>query len=124
MSDLCRKLLLALLLIGSLASTISAQTVTEAQPPMTAEQYVVAGDSDARTRQHDQAVDPYRQASRLNPNLAAAYHGLGRVYVNMGRATDAIAPLQTAARLDANNSVVHVNPAIAFEDLRRVNAAL
>jgi tetratricopeptide (TPR) repeat protein len=124
MSDLCRKLLLALLLIGSLASTISAQTVTEAQPPMTAEQYVAAGDSYARTRQYDQAVDAYRQASRLNPNLAAAYHGLGRVYVNMGRATDAVAPLQTAARLDPNNAFVHVNLAIAFENLRRFNEAL
>src|SRR5947209_7523554 len=87
MTDLSRKALHLLLLVGCLAAAINAQTAAP-QTPLTAEQYVTAGDNYARARQYDQAVDAYRQAIKLNSNLAAAYHGLGRVYVNMGRATD------------------------------------
>jgi len=42
--------------------------------PITAEQFVAAGNKYATAKQYDQAVDAYRQALKLKPDLAAAHH--------------------------------------------------
>jgi tetratricopeptide (TPR) repeat protein len=123
MFKLSRPLLLTLILTGVLISSAHAQS-PEQRPSLTAMQCAEEGERYFRERQYDKAVDSFRQAIKLDPNLAAAYHGLGRVYVNMGRASDALEPLKTAVRLEPNNSFVHLNLAIALENLRRFDEAL
>src|SRR5262249_48912819 len=76
---------------------------SDATLPMTAEQFVAAGNKHALSKQYDQAVDAYQQALKLKPDLAAAYHGLGSAYVNMGRNAEALEYLRAATRLDIEN---------------------
>ncbi|MBA2705531.1 MAG: tetratricopeptide repeat protein [Blastocatellia bacterium] len=104
-------------------SSANAQT-TEQQPTLTAEQYLQAGNKYANGKQYDKAVDAFRLAIKLSPNLAAAYHGLGSAYVNMERVGDALEPMKTAVRLDPNNSVAHLNLGITLASLRRPDEAM
>jgi tetratricopeptide (TPR) repeat protein len=113
---------IGLLLLCWLAT--SAQTAPAAPPSFSAEQYLQTGNQYMREQQYDKAVDAYKQAIHLDPNLAAAYHALGSVYVNMGRAGDALVPLQTAVRLDPNNSLIHLNLGITLAILHRGEDAL
>lgn len=123
MSELMRRLPLALVLGCALAVVARAQAPDQ-RPPLTAEQYVAEGHRAAQERQFDKAVDAYRQAIRLDPNLAAAYHGLGSAYVNMGRAADALEPMRTAARLEPNNALIRLNLGVTLANLRRGDEAL
>jgi tetratricopeptide (TPR) repeat protein len=123
MSSLINKLSLSLLLCFVLLTFAQAQ-ISRQGPVSTATQFVEEGNKYAAARQYDQAVDAYRQAIKLDPTLAAAYHGLGRVYVNMGRATDALGPMRSAIRLEPENAVAHVNLGITLENLRRFEEAL
>jgi len=97
---------------------------SDATPPMTAEQFVAAGNKYAIAKQYDQAVDAYRQALKLKPDLATAYHGLGSVYVNMGRNAEALEHLRAATRLDPENPLAHLNLGINLANLRRGDEAM
>ncbi len=123
---MCRSIITPLLLLLScyvLVASARAQT-SERQPTLTAEQYTLEGNRYAREKQYDKAVDAFRLAIKLNPNLAAAYLGLGSAYGNMGRVADALEPMRTAVRLDPNNSVTHLNLGITFASLRRPDEAM
>lgn len=103
----------------------SAQAqISASLPVLTAEQSVEQGNKYVQEKQFDKAVEFFKQAIKLNPNLAAAYHGLGSVYVNMGRAPDALEPMKTAARLDPNNSLIHLNFGLTLANLRRPEEAM
>jgi len=110
-------------LCSALGSVAVAQISTQV-PLLTPAEFVEEGNKYAGERQYDQAVDAYRQAIKLDPTLAAAYHALGRVYVNMGRAADALGPMRTAIRLDPENAIAHVNLGITLENLRHFDEAL
>lgn len=123
MSSLIYKLSISLLLCSVLLAVASAQSSKQGSLSTPA-QLVDEGNKYAGARQYDQAVDAYRQAIKLDPNLAAAYHGLGRVYVNMGRATDALVAMRTAIRLEPDNAIARLNLGITLENLRRFDEAL
>jgi tetratricopeptide (TPR) repeat protein len=123
MAHASSKLLLAFLFCGAMLSIAGAQTPS-AVPSKTAEQYVEEGNQYTLAREYDKAVDAYRQAIKLNPNLAAAYHGLGSTYNNMGRPGDSVEPLRTAVRLDPDNVLMHLNLGITYGNLNRGDEAL
>src|SRR5580765_7144163 len=77
------------------------------QLPLTAEQQVQEGNRYRSQRQYDKAVESYKLAIEQNPNLAAAYFGLGTTYAVMGRTPDASAPMRTAVRLAPDNASAH-----------------
>ena len=116
-------LLLTFTLIACCALEGAAQA-PHPQPPAPAEALVAEGDEYARERQYDKAVEAYRQALRLKPELAAAHLRLGNAYVNMGRVADAVEPLRTAVRLDPQNAYARLNLGIALAVLRRGADAL
>lgn len=122
MSSLIYRLSLSLLLCLALVTVAHAQTSVQG-PLSTPAQLVEEGNRYAWEKQYDQAVDAYRQAIKLDPALAAAYHGLGKVYVNMGRSADALVPMQTAVRLAPNDSSAHLTLGITLENLRRFDEA-
>jgi tetratricopeptide (TPR) repeat protein len=123
MSRLIMILHLLLLSCCVLVAPDSAQT-SEQQSTLTAEQYIQEGNRYAKEKQYDKAVDAFRLAIKLNPNLATAYFGLGSAYANMGRVTDALDPMRTAARLDPNNPLAHLNLGRALASLRRFDDGL
>lgn len=96
----------------------------DANPPATAERFVEAGNKHALAREYDQAIEAYRQALKLKPDLAAAHHGIGSVYVNLGRNDDALEHLRAAARHDPENPIAHLNLGINLANLRRGDEAM
>ena len=105
-----------------IVTTVHAQTLP--QPAVTAEKYTEAGIKFKNVKEYDKAIESFKQAIKLDPNSAVAYHELGGLYITMGRATDALEPMKTAARLDPNNSLIHLNLGAAYANLRRPDDAL
>jgi tetratricopeptide (TPR) repeat protein len=113
--------LAAVLLCGSV---VFAHAQVQDRSSLTAEQYRQQGDQFARQREYDKAIDAYRRAIELNPDLAAAYHGLGTTYFNMGRVVDSLEPLKTTVKLEPNNAIAHLNLGTTLAALRRPDEAL
>ena len=109
--------LLLIVLCFSAARTAHAQTTT-------AESCVAEGNRYAQERQYDKAVDAFKQALRIDPELAAAHLGLGSAYHNMGRPADALGPLTAAVGLEPRNAVAHLNLGITLAALRRPEDAM
>ncbi|MBS1829492.1 MAG: glycosyltransferase family 39 protein [Acidobacteria bacterium] len=63
----------------------------------------LAGDAGRR----EMAVEYYKGAITQDPGWAVGYFGLGNVYLMMGRAGEAIGPLQSAVRLWPNYAEAH-----------------
>lgn len=117
--------LVRLLFLICLTFTFSVQAqISEPRISLTAEQMVEQGITFAREKQFDKAVEFFKQAIKLNPDLASGYHELGSAYVNMGRVADALEPMKTAVRLDPNNAVMHLNLGITYFNLRRPDEAI
>lgn len=60
------------------------------------------GTSFERLGQLDQAVDHYREALRLNPNLAEAHNAMGSYYVSIGQYEDALKHLDRVVFSERN----------------------
>jgi tetratricopeptide (TPR) repeat protein len=116
---------LCLLLLSCYVLIVSAGAQTsDRQSTLTADQYTQEGNSYAKEKQYDKAVDAFRLAIKFNPNLAAAYFGLGSAYASMGRVTDALDPMKAAVRLDPNNTLARLNLGRALASLRRFDEGL
>jgi len=103
--------------------SFSAAQTAHAQPP-TAEFCVAEGNRYVQARQYDKAVEAFKQALRINPEMAAAHLGLGSTYHNMGRLADALGPLTAAVGLEPQNAVAHLNLGITLAALRRPEDAM
>ena len=115
---------LSLLLLICLALTSARAQTPAPQPNLTAEQTVEQGKRFVQEKQFDKAIDFFKQAIKLDSDLAVAYHALGSVYVNIGRSSDALEPMKTAARLDPNNAEIRLNLGITLANLRRSDEAM
>jgi tetratricopeptide (TPR) repeat protein len=60
------------------------------------------------------AIEYFSKATKLDASFADAYLGLGRSLLGANKATEAVAPLEVAAKLQPNNPVVHFNLATAY----------
>ena len=67
-----------------------ADPALSAFPELAAQVHKNLGSSYALLGDHDQAVDHYREALRLSPNLAEAHNALGTYYVRLGKYEDAL----------------------------------
>jgi tetratricopeptide (TPR) repeat protein len=103
--------------------SFSAAQTAHAQPP-TAESWVAEGNRYVAERQYDKAVEAFKQALRINPEMTAAHLGLGSTYHNMGRLADALDPLTAAVGLEPQNAVAHLNLGITLAALRRPEDAM
>lgn len=112
------------MILFCLAPVDNIHAQTPPQTTLTAAQYAQEGLEFSSDKQYDKAVESFKQAIKLNPNLAVAYHGLGTAYINMGRVGDAIEPMRTAARLDPDNAIIHLNLGITYANLRRPDEAI
>jgi len=67
-----------------------ADPALAASPELAAQVHKNLGSSYALLGDHEQAVDHYREALRLNPDLAEAHNALGTHYVRLGKYEDAL----------------------------------
>ena len=65
------------------------------------------------------AIEHYSRATGIYPEFAEAYAGLGRCLLDSSKTVDAVAPLETAARLAPENPAVHCALATAYQRLGR-----
>ena len=70
-----------------------ADPAITARPSLAAQAHKNLGTSFERLGQERQAVDHYREALRLNPDLAEAHNAMGNYYVRHGHYQDALAHL-------------------------------
>jgi tetratricopeptide (TPR) repeat protein len=66
-----------------------------------------------------QAIVHYTNATKLNGSLPEPYFGLGRCLLDTDKAAEAVAPLETAAKLAPGNPTVHFTLAHAYQELGR-----
>lgn len=67
-----------------------ADPVLATSPELAAQVHKNLGSSHALLGDHERAVDHYREALRLNPDLAEAHNALGIHYVRLGKYEDAL----------------------------------
>ena len=77
-------------------------------------QYIL-GELARRDEKWDEAISRFSQATKLNPNFAEAYLGLGLSLVTVKKYEEAIPPLRTAERFMPGNPEVHHTLATALE---------
>jgi tetratricopeptide (TPR) repeat protein len=77
------------------------------------------GDSLNKRSQLPEALAAYEEAVRLDPNVAAAYRGLGWVLARTGRSPEAEAALREAIRLDPDLAGTHRALGFVLARLRR-----
>jgi tetratricopeptide (TPR) repeat protein len=71
-------------------------------PDLAAQGHKNLGTSFERLGEQDRAVDHYREALRLNPDLAEAHNALGNYYVHIGRYEDALLHLDRVVFAERN----------------------
>jgi tetratricopeptide (TPR) repeat protein len=74
----------------------------------------VLGELARQAENWQQAVEYFSKATKLDASFTDAYLGLGRSLMGANRAAEAVAPLETAAKLQPDNPVVHFNLATAY----------
>jgi tetratricopeptide (TPR) repeat protein len=74
----------------------------------------VMGELAREDEQWPAAIEHFGRAARLDAGFADAFIGYGRSLLAGGRAADAVAPLQTAAKLQPDNPAAHFYLATAY----------
>ncbi len=70
------------------------------------------------------AIEHFRRAIELNASLGDAYYGLGKSLLDSDHASDAVAPLEMAERLEPDNPTVHFGLATAYQRAGRKDDAV
>ncbi|MGI8961663.1 MAG: tetratricopeptide repeat protein [Bryobacteraceae bacterium] len=74
----------------------------------------VLGELARQAENWQQAVEYFSKATKLDAGFVDAYLGLGRSLLGANKAAEAVTPLETAAKLQPDNPVVHFNLATAY----------
>ena len=79
----------------------------------------VLGELARQAHEFPAAAEHFGRAARLDGGFADAFIGLGRSLIAAGRAPDAVAPLETAVKLQPGNPVPHFHLATAYRRVGR-----
>jgi tetratricopeptide (TPR) repeat protein len=74
----------------------------------------VLGELARQAENWPQAIEYFSIATKLDASFTDAYLGLGRSLLGANKAAEAVVPLETAAKLQPDNPVVHFNLATAY----------
>ena len=78
------------------------------------EVYFYLGQAYERLDNRDAAIEAYKQATVGRPQFFEALYSLGRVLLNVGRASDAVRYLEEAAQLKPDRAQVHLDLGMAL----------
>ncbi len=73
--------------------------------------------------EYAEAIRYYREATRADPDLAAAHNNLGLLLKDLERYDEAEEEYRDAIRADPGDAVAHYNLGILFDDLKRYDEA-
>lgn len=74
----------------------------------------VLGELARQDERWPEAVAHFSRATRLDASFFDAYLGLGRAYLGAGQDAKAVGPLEAAAKLNPENTIVHFQLATAY----------
>jgi tetratricopeptide (TPR) repeat protein len=74
----------------------------------------VLGELARQSQQWDEAVEHFSRATKLDPTLGDAFLGMGTSLVAARKFSEAIAPLESAVKLQPANPTAHYNLATAY----------
>ena len=83
-------------------------------PSSAASEYVL-GELARQDQQTSVAAEHFERATKLDHGFTDAFIGLGRTLIEGGRVPEAVAPLQTAAKLQPDNPAAHFYLATAYQ---------
>ncbi len=95
----------------------------EVDPQNAGAEYVL-GELARQDQQMDTAIDHLTRATKLDEGFADAFLGLGMTLISEKRYSDAIPPLESAAKLQPGNPTVHYNLAVAYARAGRKEDAM
>lgn len=82
-------------------------------PANSGSEYIL-GELARQDQQFPVAIEHFQKATRLDPQFADAFIGLGRSLLEAGRNADALAPLQTAEKLRPDIPAIHLYLGTAY----------
>ena len=85
----------------------------EIDPNNAGAEYVL-GEIARQAQQWDEAIQHFTRASKLDAGFGDAYLGLGSSLISQKKFGEAVAPLETAVKLEPANPLAHYNLAIAY----------
>jgi tetratricopeptide (TPR) repeat protein len=63
---------------------------------------------------HKEAIEPYKQVIRINPDHAEAHYGLGVAYSISGMHKEAIEPYKQVIRINPDHAEAHYGLGVAY----------
>jgi len=91
--------------------------------PASAAAHYELGEMTRQGRRWNEAVQHFRKAAELEPEFVGALVGLGKSLVSAGRAGEAIAPLEAAVTLAADDPTAHYQLSFAYRRVGREEEA-
>jgi tetratricopeptide (TPR) repeat protein len=79
----------------------------------------ILGEMARQNQNWDQAVEHFSRAAKLDPSFGDAFLGMGTSLVAARKFTDAVAPLESAVKLQPGNPTAHYNLATAYSRVGR-----
>jgi len=89
-------------------------TITVAQQPKTVEGYIQSGIAFQRAGKHQEAIQDFAAALKLEPGNFTAQYGSGLSYMFLKKWEDAVAAFKAALILKPNEPFVHLSLAKAY----------
>jgi tetratricopeptide (TPR) repeat protein len=90
------------------------QAELEIDPSNAGAEYVL-GELARQDRNYAEAIEHFGSATRLDRTFADAFIGLGRSLVAAGKVSDALAPLETAVKLQPQNAAAHYHLGVVYQ---------
>jgi len=87
--------------------------------PRNAAAEFVLGELDLQTAKLDEAIAHFSRAVNLDAGFVDAFLELGRALTSAGKASEAVAPLENAVKLQPENPMTHYRLSIAYSRVGR-----
>ena len=78
----------------------------------------ISGSAYATLDRHDDAIEAFRQATRINAEDADAWKNLGLAYATLDRHDDAIEAFRQATRINPEDALVWYNRGVTYSELK------
>jgi len=89
-----------------------------------AEGYLDLGVAHGEAGRYQEAIEAFKQAIKLKPDLAEAHYNLGLAYANLGRWKEVIETCKQAIKLKPDYAEAHNNLGVAYDELGRNQEAI
>jgi len=98
------------------------QAELEIDPSNAGAEYVL-GELARQARNYPESIEHFARATKLDRTFADAFIGLGRSLVADGKVADALAPLETAVKLQPRNAAAHYHLGVVYQRTGRKDDA-